>query len=187
MANKALVLGAATVGGVMVYAGLSGTSTMDVLAGKASLKGADPKGGKGLTLADKIAGASPLLGNLNSPSKTNAKEAVEWAAMVAKRHGVEIISSHRPGDVTSTGNLSNHAGNDASRAARDLSNTGNRGPSKEQEAAVRDILRGFGKTYPRRGPIIKTFNWGNLRVEIIYRTPAYGDHRGHIHVGAHTR
>ena len=187
--NKALVLGAATVGGVMIYSGLAGVSAMDVLAGRASLKGSDPKGGKRFTIDFRGAGnpdrAPRLLGNLGAPSKTSAVEAVEWAAAVARRHGVDTISAFRPGSRTSTGNLSNHAGNDDQRAARDLSNTGNKGGSKEQEAALKEIMEGFGRKYRKRGPITDSFKWGDLDVEIIYRTPAYGDHRGHIHVGAH--
>lgn len=173
----------------MVYSGLAGVKVMDVLAGKASLADTDPTGGKGLQLArDFAAGKVPSLlslGNLGSPSKTDARAAVEWAAAVGRRHGLQVISGSRPGAVTTTGNVSNHSANNAGRAARDLSNTNNRGGSPEQEAALRDIMEGFGQHYRSRGPIIITFKWGKLRMEIIYRTPKYGDHRGHIHVGGH--
>lgn len=194
MASKALAFGAATVGGIMIYSGLAGVSVMDVLAGQASLKGADPKGGKGLGPLDLFNRAKGTASTLvppgallsGTPSKKSAIDAVEWAAAVAAGHGVGVISAFRgAGERTSSGNLSNHAGNDKNRAARDLSNTGNAKGSPEQEAAVRDILRGFGRRYPKRGEIIDSFKWGDLDVEVIYRTPKYGGHIGHIHVGAH--
>jgi hypothetical protein len=48
----------------------------------------------------------------------------------------------------------------------------------------------FGKNYSGGQRVVDTFTWKNAddgksyRIQIIWRTPEYGGHMGHIHVGA---
>ncbi len=198
MANKALALGAATIGGIMIYSGLSGTSVMDVLAGNASLKGADPKGGKGLpaNLLDMLKGSGKgSSDSLVSPealligSAGGAKGIVEQAAAVAARCcGTTVVSDYRPGSTTTSGNVSDHSRNDASQAARDIGVQGVNAltgpPPPQLDEAIIQIGKLFGRKYKPGKTIIDTFHFNGFRVQVIWRTPQYGGHMGHIHVGA---
>lgn len=199
MASKALVLGAATAGGVMIYSGLAGVSVLDVLAGKASLKDADPKGGKGLPenllsmLKTSGKGSSDVLVSpdaLLKGASGGARGIVEQAAAVAQQCcGTYVGSDFRPGSTTTSGNVSDHSGNDANRAARDI---GVQGidllvgpPSPKLDEAVVRIGKLFGRNYKPGKTIIDTFHFHGYQIQIIWRTSAYGGHMGHIHIGAH--
>jgi len=125
-------------------------------------------------------------------TKGGARGIVEQAFTVAHDAGgaqVYVGSDFRPGSGTTSGNVSDHAYNDAYRAARDI---GKRGvdllwgpPSPELDKAAVAVGRAFGRSYGTgRSTIIDTFNWNGYRIQIIWRTPMYGGHLGHIHVGA---
>ncbi len=121
-----------------------------------------------------------------------ARGIVEAAVAIAQRaggSGVGVVSGYRPGSTVGSGAPSDHAGNDATRAARDIAADGIdalRGPpSPKLDAAVAAIGQRFGRDYgngARR--IVDTFTWNGYRVQIIWRTPEYGGHMGHIHIGA---
>lgn len=120
-----------------------------------------------------------------------AKGIVDQAAAIAADISSQnyVGSDHRPGDTVASGQPSDHSGNDASLAARDI---GHRGidllvgpPHRSLDLAVVAIGKAFGKDYgDGRQTIIDTFNWRGYRVQIIWRTPLYGGHMGHIHIGA---
>ena len=120
-----------------------------------------------------------------------ARGIVDQAYAIARRAGgskVYVGSSFRPGDRVGSGNRSDHSGNDSYRAARDIGKQGTNllsgPPSPELDRGIVAIGKAFGRNYgDGRGTVIDTFYWRGFRVQIIYRTPAYGDHRGHIHVG----
>jgi hypothetical protein len=124
-------------------------------------------------------------------TRGGAKGIVDQAFAVAREAGGESVyvgSSLRRGDTVESGGLSDHAEDNAGRAARDI---GKRGvnlisgpPSRELDRAVVAIGRQFGRDYGDGARvIIDTFPWRGFRVQIIWRTPRYGGHRGHIHIG----
>jgi hypothetical protein len=117
-----------------------------------------------------------------------ARGIVEQAAGIAERYGAYVCSGYRPGSITTSGSVSDHAFNDENRAARDLAMPGtdciNGPPTPPLDLAAVAIGRMFGRLYERGETIVDTFAWKGFRIQIIWRTPAYGGHMGHIHVGA---
>jgi len=123
-----------------------------------------------------------------------AKGIVEDAARVARcagGRGVAICSAFRQDSQTSSGNTSDHSSNNAVQAARDIELdepdrdciTGP--PSGALDAGVAAIGRQLGRNYGRGAQkIVDTFPWKGYRIQIIWRTPDYGGHMGHIHIGA---
>lgn len=152
-----------------------------------------------LSIASGSAGSSGSGGGAGSATTTaaggtlagaggGARGIVEAAAQTAAGYGVRVVSDYRPGATTTSGNISDHSGNDANRAARDLSNARdaiNGPPTPQMDAAVEAIGALFGRRLNGKQAIVTTFQFQGYRVQIIYRTPAYGGHMGHIHVGAH--
>ena len=62
-------------------------------------------------------------------------------------------------------------------------------PSRRLDKAVVAIGRAFGRPgygNGRSGPYqdADTFVWKGYRIQIIWRTPKWGGHMGHIHIGA---
>jgi len=121
-----------------------------------------------------------------------AKGIVEQAAQIAAQaggQGVTVVSSYRPGSTTTTGNQSDHAANTSAQAARDIAVQGIDAlvgpPSPKLDDGVVAVGKAFGKNYGNgKRTIVDTFPWRGFRIQIIWRTPAYGGHMGHIHVGA---
>jgi hypothetical protein len=120
-----------------------------------------------------------------------ARGIVDQAARLAARvggDGVYVVSSHRPGDTLDSGAPSDHAQNGATRAARDIAVRGIDAlagpPSPKLDKAVVALGRAFGVDF-RDGtqPIVRNIVWEGYRVQIIWRTPEYGGHMGHIHIG----
>lgn len=128
--------------------------------------------------------------------KGGARSIVEQAATLAMEVGgssIFVVSDSRPGSVTTGGNVSDHSQNNSGRAARDIAKKGVDAlvgpPSHELDKAVVAIGKAFGrKGYGdgTSGPFqsADTFEWHGFRVQIIWRTPQWGGHMGHIHVGA---
>jgi hypothetical protein len=141
--------------------------------------------------ADSVADASagPPAGESPGDPPRDAKAIVEKAVAIAAPYGTYVCSSYRPGETLAGGGLSDHAGNDANRAARDISVPGidclHGPPQPNLDQAAVAIGKYFGRTYGL-GAVVDadTFAWHGHRIQIIYRTPKYGDHRGHIHIGA---
>lgn len=101
---------------------------------------------------------------------------------------VYVGSDIRPGSTTSSGNVSDHSENNARRAARDI---GKKGvdlivgpPSAELDDACQAIVEALGGKYQKGTRIVQNFHHKGFRVQIIWRTPEYGGHMGHIHCGA---
>jgi hypothetical protein len=136
-----------------------------------------------------------VTGGTVSP-KGGARSIVEQCATLAMEVGgssIFVVSDSRPGSVTTGGNVSDHAENNSRRAARDIAKKGVNAltgpPSHELDKAVVAIGNAFGrKGYGNgtSGPFqnADTFQWHGYRVQIIWRTPQWGGHMGHIHVGA---
>jgi hypothetical protein len=124
-----------------------------------------------------------------------ARGIVEQAFEIAKEAGGDTLyvgSDLRPNSITTSGNVSDHSRNDATQAARDI---GVRGidlitgpPSPKLDKAVVAIGKAFGRNYGSgtSGPFQNADNiqFEGYRIQIIWRTPKYGGHMGHIHVGA---
>jgi hypothetical protein len=120
-----------------------------------------------------------------------AKGIVDQAVTVAQTAGgagVYVVSALRPGSTTTSGNPSDHGQNDYDKAARDI---GVRGvdaivgpPPKELDLAIIALGKSFGRDYKKGVRIVDEFTWVGFRIQIIWRTPEFGGHMGHIHVGA---
>ena len=118
-----------------------------------------------------------------------AKGLVDSAFAIAKAVGGEdvfVVSAYRPGDPK------DHGSNDADKAARDIAVRGIDAlvgpPSPKLDRACVALGEAFGRpNYGNgtSGPFqgADTFQWKGYRVQIIWRTPAWGGHMGHIHIG----
>ncbi len=193
-----LALALITVGAWFLYSGLKGQSLVDVLAGKGGDKKLDPAGGQVLpvssggpydTDATYREGFSTVGGDVSTSG--GARAIVDGAFQIAKATSpsVTVVSDYRPGSTTSSGNRSDHASNDANQAARDIGQPGVNAltgpPTADLDRAVVAIGNAFGRDYGNGSKrIVDTFNYKGYRVQIIWRTPEYGGHMGHIHVGA---
>lgn len=118
-----------------------------------------------------------------------ARGIVEKAAVIADRYGTYVVSAHRPGDTLESGEFSDHAFNNADQAARDIAVEGvdaiSGPPAPELDRAAVAIGEYFGRDYVLGEPILAdTFHWDGFRIQIIWRTPQWGGHMGHIHIGA---
>lgn len=121
-----------------------------------------------------------------------AKGIVDQAVTVAQANGgsgVYVGSSLRKGSTTTSGNASDHSQNNAYKAARDI---GVRGidllvgpPSHKLDKAIIALGEVFDRDYGNgKHRVVDTFHWRGYRIQIIWRTPEYGGHMGHIHIGA---
>jgi hypothetical protein len=134
----------------------------------------------------------PSGGNGSVATSGGAKGIVEDARKIGEHaggSGVFVVSAYRPGSTTDSGTPSDHSHNDSDQAARDIAVQGIDAlvgpPSPKLDKAVVAIGDAFGRDYgDGNKTIIDTFNWKGFRVQIIWRTPLYGGHMGHIHIGA---
>ena len=177
-----------TVGGLLAYSGFKGKSVTQILAGDigASL---NPAGSRAASASG--GGDAPAGGSIASISGGAAGIVDSAAAIVMQAGGgsLSVVSTERPGDTTTSGNLSDHSENNANRAARDVAKNGvdaiTGPPSPELDRGAAALGKAFGRNYgdgARR--IVDTFTFKGYRVQIIWRTPEYGGHMGHIHIGA---
>lgn len=134
---------------------------------------------------------APKMPTYSISTAGGARGIVEQAVAIAQKAGGDSIyvgSDHRPGERLPSGQPSDHSRDDAGMAARDI---GKRGvdlihgpPSPELDRATVAIGKAFGRDYgDGRGAVIDTFAWRGFRVQVIYRTSAYGGHLGHQHLG----
>lgn len=186
-----------TLGGIMLYSAWHGVSIAEALKGE--LKPLSSKGGEADIETGVITGAVSDIGSgvdaiLSKalPGGGGARGLVTSLFGVAKAAGgskVFVVSAARPGSTTSSGNTSDHSSDDANRAARDFAVRGVDAivgpPHPALDKAVVAIGKALGRDYKAGGEIVDTFTYKGMRVQIIWRTPAYGGHMGHIHVGAH--
>ena len=125
-----------------------------------------------------------------------ARKMVEKAvniAIEAGGEGVYVASDHRPEDRVASGAPSDHSSNNQYQAARDIAVKGIDAlvgpPSTKLDRAVVQIGKAFnrdygnGKTFFEKHGGIDQFEFGDFRVQIIWRTPKWGGHLGHIHIG----
>lgn len=190
----AAAIGIITLGGLLIASGLKGVSITDLIAGLAGGT-LNPAGGRKefkdlgavLDTAQGMTGGIPGRGGgaTIGAQVSDAKALVEHLAMVAQAAGgggVYVVSAYRPGDPL------DHGSNDSDRAARDLAVRGVNAitgpPMPELDRAVVAIGEALGRKYRPRTRIVDTFTQNGLRIQVIWRTPQYGGHMGHIHVGA---
>ena len=129
--------------------------------------------------------------DLQIDDEGGAKGIVDDAVRVSRCVGgnaVYVCSALRPGSTTSGGNVSDHTSNSSVQAARDISVREInciKGPrSIKLSRSVVAIGKEFGRNYGSgRQRIVDTFGWKGYRVQIIWFTPEYGGHDGHIHIG----
>jgi hypothetical protein len=124
-----------------------------------------------------------------------AKGIVDRAVTIAQTAGgagVYVGSDLRAGDTVDSGEPSDHSKNNADLAARDI---GVRGinlltgpPSPKLDKAILALGEAFDRDYSsaKHGPFqnADSFHWRGFRIQIIWRTPQWGGHMGHIHIGA---
>jgi hypothetical protein len=118
-----------------------------------------------------------------APTSGGARGIVERAVAIAEPFGTFVVSDHRPQDLDS-----DHHKNDSTMAARDIAVQGINAlvgpPSPRLDQAVVEIGARLGRSYRPGTTIIDTFEWKGFRIQILWRTPLYGGHMGHIHIGA---
>lgn len=106
---------------------------------------------------------------------------------IAAAHGAIMVSDYRPGERLDSGEFSDHAFNTSSQAARDYGVAGVDAllgpPPPQLDAAIGPLGAFFGRSYVGGVEVIDTFEWRGYRVQFIWRTPLYGGHLGHIHIG----
>lgn len=197
MPNAALTLGAATVGGIMIFSGLAGESVMDVLAGKASLKGANPKGGTGLP-ADflaRLSGKDPKTNTLVPPGQLGTVMGKDPRSIINKtvlplarkhhmrtgRNAAMVAIANAAHGPTVNGNRSDHQGPPRVAWAVDMSDgvmTGN------EMALAHDIANLFHIDVPDQLNGIYEATWGGFRYQLIHGCKdCGGDHTNHVHFG----
>jgi 3D (Asp-Asp-Asp) domain-containing protein len=120
-----------------------------------------------------------------------AKGIVDALFEIAKEAGgagVYVGSDIREGSTTSSGNMSDHSSNDENMAARDIGVVGIDlivgPPHPKLDRACEAIVEELGGNYKPGTRIVENFYIDNYRVQVIWHTPEYGGHMGHIHVGA---
>jgi hypothetical protein len=112
-----------------------------------------------------------------------ARHMVETAVRIAQdAHDVlYVVSDYRPGDPM------DHGSNDFDRAARDIAHPQFGAlwgpPHPYLDDAVVLIGKAFGRNYQKGVRIVDTFHQHGWRIQIIWHTPEYGGHLGHIHLG----
>jgi hypothetical protein len=136
--------------------------------------------------------ASVATGNLTTNG--GAKGIVDQIfriALAAGGSGVYVCSDYRPGDTVGSGAASDHSQNNTTQAARDIAVQGIDAlvgpPSPKLDRAVVAIGNALGRDYGngKSGPFqnADNINWNGYRIQIIWRTPQWGGHMGHIHCG----
>lgn len=119
---------------------------------------------------------------------SGARKLVESAFRIARAaggEGVYVASAFRPGDPK------DHGSNDADKAARDIAVQGIDAlvgpPSPKLDRGVVAIGKALGRNYGNgtSGPFVQADNIyvRGFRVQVIWRTPEWGGHMGHIHIG----
>jgi hypothetical protein len=141
------------------------------------------------TLAPSPSSSDRLYNNMVEASKDGAVGMVDYALQIAIEAGGQFVymsSGYRP---LSAG--SDHQGNNAEKAARDIAYQGVDGlrgpPHPNLDKAVVKIGRAFGKDFGNgKHPIVENgFEFRGFTVEIFWRTDNPKNHLGHIHVGIH--
>jgi hypothetical protein len=93
----------------------------------------------------------------------------------------EMVEQQNAGHskMTSSNNLSDHAGPGGTRWAADMSN--GQSPTKEMDALARDLAKRFDIPWSGSGAISATHN--GIRYQMIYRSNVGGNHYNHVHFG----
>lgn len=131
------------------------------------------------------------LRTLKITAADGAKGIVDQAYALCSQVGgqeIYVASAFRAGSITSSGNRSDHASDNSTQAARDIAKRGvdaiTGPPSLELDRAAVALGEAFGRKYVSGVRIVDTFHWNGYRIQVIWRTPEYGGHMGHIHCGA---
>lgn len=120
-----------------------------------------------------------------NPAKDGAKVTVEKIVRIANQTHPElyVVSDFRPGDPK------DHGSNDFDKAARDIAYPGvdalQGPPHPHLDDAIVVIGEALKREYVWGETVIDTFVRDGWRIQIIWRTPKYGGHLGHIHCGCH--
>jgi hypothetical protein len=146
-------------------------------------------GGGGLGKLGDGAGAMGGKGAIDDSG--GSKGIVDSALFLAQAVGgskIYLVSGYRPNSVTTSGNSSDHSSNSEWKAARDIGHQGTNAltgpPTHDLDMAAVAIGEAFGRKYKLGTTVIDTFHWRGYRVQVLWRTPQFGGHMGHIHIGS---
>jgi hypothetical protein len=133
--------------------------------------------------------AGPRPGGTVDPGAGGARAIVEGLFDIAVQAGgpdIYILSGKREtGGLTTGGTVSDHGWDDATRAARDIALRGHNSPTPQLDAACVAIGNALGRNFALGATIdADTREFHGFRTQVIWRTPKYGGHMNHIHVGA---
>lgn len=143
-------------------------------------------------IGNNLGGGQGALGGAGTIDTTEGSRGiVDSALFLAQAVGgskIYLVSDYRAGSTTTSGNVSDHSSNSEWRAARDIGHRGTNAltgpPTHDLDMAAVAIGEAFGRKYKMGQTIIDTFHWEGFRIQILWRTPLYGGHKGHIHVGS---
>lgn len=112
-----------------------------------------------------------------------AYETVERAVRLAQavHSTLYVVSDYRPGDPM------DHGSNDFDKAARDIAHPkydALKGPPQPELDDFAVVLgHALGRDYDRGERIVDTWHETGWRLQVIWRTPEFGGHLGHVHFG----
>lgn len=136
--------------------------------------------GQADTLPSTDARAAPLRADPNG-KWGGSKSVASQLAQLGISQGLSATSEKRDRQSTKSGGVSDHWTGSLNSYAYDLSNGSS--PTKEMDAAARQILRRLGVQWDGHSPVVVSKNVGGYRVQVLYRTQVGGDHSNHVHVG----
>jgi len=120
---------------------------------------------------------------LGSSCWGGSKEIADRLWNIAKEASPDLSASgKRCTRDTADGNVSDHYYGRLASWAYDISN-GTQVPDPSKDKAAKAMLNAFGLNYTGGVLDALNINCGDFRVQFIYRTPKYGGHMNHIHVG----
>lgn len=174
------------------YAGKTESSDVDegaALEGNSSSgTGNRNMGGGGGTQVEDAGGGDQGSSSDQIDISGGAKTIVDSAVAIAQQFGsnVYVASDYREGDPL------DHGSNDGTKAARDIAVRGvdalTGPPHPNLDKAIVAIGKALGRNYESgtSGPFQNADNiqFEGFRVQLIWRTSAWGGHMGHIHIGA---
>ena len=140
------------------------------------------QGSEGELLAGLLPGITPTSSNQpTSPTFSVGKGAWGGSKPIATKLttdlGLTVTSGKRQRKLTASGGISDHWVGNKNAYAFDLG-----GSVENMDQAAAKLLTKFGDKWDG-GEVVRNFNVGKFRVQILYRTNVGGNHFDHIHIG----
>lgn len=129
---------------------------------------------RALQADQKSTNAEKLRSRKNDPDEPPSGWSGNNPWKIPGQFGLGVSSGHRPGAITSSGNVSDHSQSEPGQMARDFS-----GSRKAMDRAARAIARELGIRNYKPGRIYNIEKDG-YRYQLIWDT---SDHKDHVHLG----